>query len=113
MATKILKNEGDVKKAVKKILDPYKPDLWYFMPAANGYGSQGIPDFVGTYRGFTFVIETKFGRGTTTDWQQRQLEAVDAAGGMTWLVHNTTIDSFSLAFHTWVQVQRAKHQLGE
>lgn len=40
-----MKNEADVKKAVKKILSSFPADeIWYFMPPANGYGRSGIPD---------------------------------------------------------------------
>ena len=51
-----MKNEGDVKKAVKKVLDK-TDNCYYFMPPANGYGRSGIPDFIGQVNGYFFGIE--------------------------------------------------------
>lgn len=66
--------EGRVKDAVHKFLReigciragtsehnwPEKPEGWYYMPVkAAAFGVNGIPDFVGHYRGRFFSIETK------------------------------------------------------
>lgn len=105
-----MRNEGDVKKKVRAVLDactakfndPYT--LWYFMPAANGYGRQGIPDFVGFLDGRGFVIETKFGSNQCTPYQMREIEHVTHAGGKAWIVRETTLDSFAEEFNNWVDL---------
>lgn len=72
--------EGKVKSAVKKLLDKYKPDCWYFFPAARAYGSKGIPDIVGLYFGFMFSIETKAGKNKPTGMQTLQMNRMKIAG---------------------------------
>lgn len=54
----MLTPEGRVKAAIKKFLHTLA-DCWFFMPAAHGYGVNGIPDIIGCYRGLFFAIEVK------------------------------------------------------
>lgn len=112
----VARNEGDVKKLVKRVLDdvgcggdPTSPlrDVWYFMPSANGYGRQGIPDFVGCAAGRMFAIETKFGGNTLTAHQLRELDAVKKAGSNAWIVRESTFGIFEREFRDWVQLYRA------
>ena len=85
--------EGRVKDAIKKML---KAAGWYwFMPVSNGLGKHGIPDIiackptvitpdmVGQRVGLFVGIECKApGKlGTVTPLQERELEAIEAAGG--------------------------------
>jgi len=71
--------EGKVKAEIKKVLAEY--GCWYFMPAMNGYGRSGIPDFVGCYNGVFFAIEAKSASGKLTPNQEREIAAILAAGG--------------------------------
>lgn len=96
-----MKNEGDVKKIVKSVLS-HTPGCWWFMPPANGYGRSGIPDFVGCVHGRMFAVETKFGRGTTTPHQQKEIEAAMQAGAEVWIVRETNVDEWTLIFKAWV-----------
>ena len=68
-----IRNESGVKDAVKKILremqDTYPDRVWWFMPAANGFGRAGIPDFIGFAGGHGFAIETKYGDNQLTAHQ--------------------------------------------
>ncbi|MDE2344006.1 MAG: VRR-NUC domain-containing protein, partial [Betaproteobacteria bacterium] len=73
--------EAKVKAAIRKVLDALAPDLWYFMPAMNGYGKRGVPDFVGCYHGKFFAIEAKSVTGAVTPWQERTLHDIVEAGG--------------------------------
>jgi hypothetical protein len=95
-----MKNEGDVKKVVKDVLKSTK-NCWWFMPPANGFGRAGIPDFVGIVNGLGFAIETKFGKGTTTANQNREIEAVSQSGGEVWIVRETNVDEWASTFKAW------------
>ena len=95
-----MKNEADVKKIVKHILTGQK-GCWWFMPPANGYGRAGIPDFVGCVNGFLFAVETKFGKGTTTANQAREIETIQQAGGRVWIVRETSVDTWAIEFRAW------------
>jgi len=83
--------EAKVKDAVKKILDAN--GVYYFMPAANGYGRAGIPDIVCCVNGYFLAIECKAGNGKTTALQDRELDAIAGAGGVAILINETNISS--------------------
>lgn len=72
--------EGRVKNMVRKILDG--ADVYYFSPAANGYGRVGIPDFICCYRGLFIAIECKAGKGKTTALQDREISNIKDRGGI-------------------------------
>lgn len=95
-----MKNEGDVKKIVKDVLKN-SSCCWWFMPPANGYGRSGIPDFIGCVNGNMFAVETKFGRGTTTANQEREIAALMQAGAKVWIVRETTVDDWESEFLGW------------
>ena len=96
-----MKNEADVKKLVKDVLNT-TDGCWWFMPPANGYGRTGIPDFVGCVRGNMFAVETKYGKGTTTAHQNREIEKLTRAGAEVWIVRETNVDTWALEFKAWV-----------
>jgi hypothetical protein len=96
-----MKKEEDVKKVVKAILKD-TPKCWWFMPPANGFGRAGIPDFVGHVNGNFFAVETKYGKGTTTANQVREIEAIDKANGKVWIVRETSVDYWEIEFKAWV-----------
>lgn len=96
-----MKNEGDVKKIVKDVLKA-TDDCWWFMPPANGYGRSGIPDFVGCVDGHMFAVETKFGKGTTTANQERELATLTRCGAKVWIVRETSVDVWEMEFKAWV-----------
>ena len=52
--------EASVKNEIKKMLDAH--EVYYFMPAANGYGRAGIPDIVCCINGCFLAIECKAGK---------------------------------------------------
>ena len=62
-----LSNERDVKNLLKRVLNHF--DIFYFMPAANGFGRAGVSDFILVNNGCCVAIETKFGRNTPTAQQ--------------------------------------------
>ena len=81
--------EGKVKAAVRKLLVEF--GVYYFSPAANGYGRAGIPDIICCFGGRFIAIECKAGKGVTTALQDRELAAIRTAGGMTMVVNETNI----------------------
>jgi len=95
-----MKNEADVKKIVKDVLKDTK-NCWWFMPPANGYGRAGIPDFVGCVNGYLFAVETKFGKGTTTANQTREIADIQQSGGRVWIVRETSVDTWAIEFKAW------------
>src|SRR5678816_355175 len=74
--------EGKVKDAIKGYLRSL-PDCWFFMPAAHGYGVNGVPDIVGCYRGMFFAIEAKApGKiKQVTPLQRMQITSINEAHG--------------------------------
>lgn len=92
------KDEGDVKKFVKAVFALVGPDLWYFMPPANGFGRSGIPDFVGWAYGAGFAVETKFGKNTPTANQQREIANGITAGGACWIVNEKNCHDWAYEF---------------
>jgi hypothetical protein len=81
--------EGKVKAAVRKLLVEF--GVYYFAPAANGFGRAGIPDIICCFGGRFIAIECKAGNGVTTALQDRELAAIRTAGGMTMVVNETNI----------------------
>lgn len=96
-----MKKEEDVKKVVKAVLKN-TPNCWWFMPPANGFGRSGIPDFVGHVNGYFFAVETKFGKGTTTANQEREIAAITQTNGQVWIVRETSVDYWEIEFKAWV-----------
>ena len=80
--------ESKVKKEIKAVLDARESDCWYFMPAANGYGMSGVPDFVGCFRGRFFAIEAKAEKGRVSVYQQRVLKEILNAYGEVEVCHS-------------------------
>lgn len=86
-----MKNEADVKKLVKKVLDAL-PLSWYFMPVPTGFGVQGVPDFVVCWDGRFIGIETKFGKNTTSKWQDIQRAGITAACGVYLIINEKNVN---------------------
>jgi Holliday junction resolvase len=81
--------EGLVKKAVKKILDD--AGVYYFMPAANGFGRAGIPDIICCVDGAFVAFELKAGKGKTTALQDREIAAILKNGGYATVINETNV----------------------
>lgn len=76
--------EGRVKKSILKWLD--EQGAYYYMPAQNGRGRVGIPDIIACLprlNGRMVGIEVKAPgkRHNTTPNQDRELKAINKAGG--------------------------------
>ena len=82
--------EKKVKLAVKKILDSL--GIYHFSPFMAGMGRAGVPDIIACYNGRFLGIECKAGKGKTTALQDRELTAIRAAGGLTFVARETNLD---------------------
>lgn len=81
--------ESIVKSKVEKILQAYK--AYYFFPATHGYGRSGVPDIIVCYRGRFVGIECKAGKGKTTALQDRELEKITTAGGVSLVINENNL----------------------
>lgn len=84
-----MRNEADVKKEVKKLLN--KLGAWWFMPVPTGYGVKGVPDFIVCLEGRFVGIETKFGKNKPSKWQQLQIEKIKAACGTALVINEDNV----------------------
>ena len=81
--------EFKVKLAVKKILDEL--GIYHFSPFMAGMGRAGVPDIIACHEGRFLGIECKAGKGKTTALQDRELNAIAAAGGYTFVARETNL----------------------
>ena len=65
--------------------------IYHFCPATGGYGRSGVPDIVGCYRGDFFAIECKAGDNKPTALQERELQSIRDAGGVTFVINETNV----------------------
>jgi len=82
--------EKKVKDKVRKALTEL--GAYHFMPATHGYGTSGVPDIIGCYKGRMFAIECKAGNNKPTALQMKNLNAVAAAGGFAEVINEENID---------------------
>lgn len=82
--------EAKVKKRVRQVLD--KHEVYYFFPPANGYGRVGVPDIVCCVNGYFLAVECKAGGNKPTALQERELDKIAAAGGISMVVNEDAID---------------------
>lgn len=81
------KNEGDVKKVIKRLLK--KHGWWHYMPAGSQFGTGGIPDFICCKNGKFLAIEAKYLYNKPSDLQQMRMEEIRGAGGIAvWVNEN-------------------------
>lgn len=92
--------EADVKAEVKRILK--EMGFFFWMPAANGYGAQGVADFLAIKDGVFFAIETKFGKGKATPNQLRFLLNIHQQGGRALLVNEESVDRLQDVLSDWL-----------
>lgn len=82
--------EGKVKAAVRRVL--VDEGVYYFSPAANGFGRAGIPDIICCFKGRFIALEIKAGKGKTTALQDREIAAINAHGGIAIVVNENNIN---------------------
>jgi len=86
--------EGKIKTEIKRLLDEY--DAYYFMPQPGFLCKIGIADFCCCLNGTYIAIEAKAGRKLPTAIQQRELDKVNAAGGVALCINAENIHALPL-----------------
>jgi Holliday junction resolvase len=81
--------EGKVKAKVVKLLK--ERGVYYFFPATFGMGRSGVPDVVCCRGGRFLAVECKAGKGKTTALQDREIEAIRAAGGTALVINEDNL----------------------
>ena len=85
--------EGAVKKkVVEQMKELAMFDLFYFFPATGGYGTSGVPDIVGCFKGKFFAIECKAGSNKPTPLQEHAMKKIVSAGGRCLVVNEDNVD---------------------
>ena len=82
--------EKKVKDKVVKVLKAN--GAYYFFPATFGMGRSGVPDVVCCHKGAFIGIECKAGKNTTTPLQDRELTAIQSAGGIALVINENNMD---------------------
>lgn len=84
-------SEKAVKDEVKRLLR--KHGAYWYMSVPGGFGARGVPDFLVCHRGRFLGLETK-AKGITkpSPFQEQQIAAIVAAGGMTLVINARNLD---------------------
>jgi hypothetical protein len=85
-----VKKEKGVKDIVKALLNAHGWFCW--MPAANGYGAQGVSDFAAIKEGVFLVVETKFGYAKPSALQKAFSAQIMTNDGFAFCVNERNID---------------------
>lgn len=90
--------EAAVKAKVRKMLQAHK--VYHFMPAANGFGRVGIPDFICCVNGSFLAIECKAGGNKPTALQKLEIAAIIEAGGAALVVNEENVSDVAKIVET-------------
>ena len=83
--------EAKVKKVVVQQLKTM--GAYYFYPVTGGFGSSGVPDIVGCYKGLFFGLECKAGKNKPTKLQEKNLSDIAGSGGFSLIVNEDNMRS--------------------
>lgn len=101
--------EAKVKTAVKKLLAAN--GVYYFMPPGVGYGRAGIPDIIACCNGRFLAVECKAGNGKPTALQDRELQMIEDAGGLTFVARENNLQELqgiidTIRILTWTKISK-------
>lgn len=82
--------EGKVKNKIKAILKEH--GVYFAMPIGSAFGNSGVPDFLCCVKGYFIAIEAKAGKGKTTALQDKHLEDIKKAGGVSLVVNEANLN---------------------
>ena len=84
------------KKVKEKVCAKLKElGAYYFYASTGGYGASGVPDIVACYKGNFIGIECKAGKNKPTALQERELTAIEKAGGKTFITNEENIEALN------------------
>ena len=66
--------------------------VYYFFPATYGMGRSGVPDVICCFNGRFLAVECKAGANKPTELQLRELNSIEAAGGVAIVINETNIN---------------------
>ena len=81
--------EKKVKDSCVKLIKSY--GAYYFYPVMTGFGRSGIPDIICCVRGKFLAIECKAGDNKPTALQERELQKINEAGGVSLVINETNL----------------------
>ena len=85
-------------KTKKKVVDLLKSiSAYYFFPVTGGFGRSGVPDIVACVNGWFVGIECKAGSNKPTALQQKNLEEILLAGGVSYVVNEDGMGALAAA----------------
>lgn len=108
------RNEGDVKREIKKLLKRHK--WFYWMPAANAFGTVGAPDFLALRGGVFLGIEAKFGKNKPTAPQRAFGQSILAESGFSFVVNEDllpVLERWMQRFDTSIEEVQAQRHMGD
>ncbi len=77
------------KRIRKKLKDKYGKSIWIFKTHGGADQIRGLPDLIGTYRGYSIAMEVKKpGAGGATELQAFTMQQIRAAGGYATVIHS-------------------------
>jgi Holliday junction resolvase len=89
--------EKKVKAKVVAILKAH--GAYYFSPTTFGMGRSGVPDIISCYKGCFIAIECKANGNKTTALQDREIEAIKAAGGIAMVIDEKSVGEVAVLLH--------------
>tara|TARA_R110000796_G_scaffold229957_1_gene347433 strand:+ start:290 stop:571 length:282 start_codon:yes stop_codon:yes gene_type:complete len=81
--------EAKVKKKIVAVLKEH--GAYYFYPVTGGFGRSGVPDIIVCHDGRFIGIECKAGKNKPTPLQEKNLQDIEAAGGISMVINEDNI----------------------
>lgn len=83
------------------MLDAFGADVWYTSPLTAGFGNSGTPDILACCWGHFLAVECKAGNNTVTALQQREIDAIVAAGGTAVIINEGNLEVLAVLLAAW------------
>jgi len=75
--------------------------VWYTFPLTGGFGNSGTPDILACCWGLFLAIECKAGDNTVTALQQREIDSINAAGGVAIVINEHNLETLAVQLAAW------------
>lgn len=83
---KILENEIQLTKAIRKYLDML--GIWNWKPMQGLGAVKGIPDIICCWKGRFIAIEVKVGSNKPSKYQECKIKEINRAGGLAFVAYS-------------------------